>query len=110
MINQLRGKKLLILGAGATEVTLVKRAQQLGIHTIVTDYHTDYSLSPAKKVADEAWNISWADLDMLERLCREHHVDGVTAGFSEFRVDNMIKLCQRLDFPCYITGTAGNYT
>ncbi len=93
--------KLLILGATAGETTLVKRAQELGLYVVVTDNHTDYSFSPAKLVADEVWNISWSDIDTLEKLCREHNIKGVTAGYSEFRVDCMIQLCKRLGQPSY---------
>lgn len=96
-------EKLLILGATASEISLVHRAKAYGYYVIVTDNHTDWSLSPAKNVADEAWNVSWSDLDTLERLCREHSVGGVTAGYSEFRVENLIKLCRRLHLPCYTT-------
>lgn len=95
-------KKLLILGATAGEISLVKRAQINGIYVIVTDDHTDYSLAPAKYVSDEAWNISWTDLDELERKCRQCHIDGVLAGYSEFRVEKMMLLCERLSLPCYI--------
>lgn len=38
----------------------------------------------------------------MEKLSRESGVDGILAGYSEFRVENMIKLCERLNFPCYI--------
>lgn len=99
---KLEGKKLLILGATAGEISLVKRAQTYGIYVIVTDNHTDYALAPAKDVANEAWNISWSDIDTLEKLSREKRIDGVLAGYSEFRVENMIKLCKRLNLPCYI--------
>lgn len=96
----LQGKKLLILGASAHEIDLVRRAGELGVYTIVTDYNSPAD-SPAKLVADESWNISWSDIDALERKCREEQVDGVTAGYSEFRIENLIKLCKRLDLPCY---------
>lgn len=103
MYEELKGKKLLIMGATSGEVPIVERAKKFGIYTIATDYHTDYSYSPAKLVADEAWDVSWSDVDTLEKLCRENSVDGVTAGFSEFRVENTIKLCERLGLPCYAT-------
>lgn len=99
----LKGKKLLILGATAGEVSLVERAQNQGIYVVVTDSNLDYKLSPAKYVADEVWDISWSDIDLLERKCLENHIDGVVAGYSEFRVENMIRLCERLGFPCYIS-------
>lgn len=99
---KLTGKKLLVLGATAGEISLVKRAQEYGVYVIVTDNHTDYILAPAKNVADEAWDVSWSDTDTLEKLSRESGIDGVLAGYSEFRVENMIKLCKRLNLPCYI--------
>lgn len=95
-------KKLLILGANITELLVVRRAKELGIYTIVTDNNSNRSLSPAKFEADEAWDISWSDIDTLVDLCRKNHVDGILAGFSEFRVENQIKLCQRLNLPCYL--------
>ena len=30
-------------------------------------------------------------------------IDGSTAGYSEIRVENLIKLCDRLSLPCFIT-------
>lgn len=99
----LNGKKLLILGATTNEIALVKRAQSFGVYVIVTDSHLDYDLAPAKYVADEAWDISWSDMDRLEQMCISQQIDGVTAGFSEFRIENTIQLCSRLNLPCYVT-------
>lgn len=100
----------MILGASAGETTLVKRAQELGIFVIVTDYNTDYTLSPAKYIADECWDISWSDIDTLEKKCRDQHIKGITAGYSEFRVEGLIKLCARLNLPCYVTEEQLNIT
>lgn len=102
MYDFLKGKKLLVLGATGSEIDLIRRAQSFGVHVIATDYNTDWTKSPAKKVADAAWNISWSDLDTLEQKCREEKIDGITAGYSEVRVENLIKLCGRLGLPCYI--------
>lgn len=101
-LENLKGKKLLILGAGPVETTLVLRAQELGVYVIVTDFNTDHSISPAKELADAYWDISWSDIDQLEEKCRQEHIDGVISGYSEIRVENNIKLCERLGLPCYI--------
>ena len=95
-------KKLLVLGASNAEVDIVKIAQSLGYYVIVTDYYTDKHIIPAKFIADEAWNISWTDYDLLEAQCKESKIDGIIAGFSEFRVESLIEMCSRLDLPCYI--------
>lgn len=103
MINNLKNKKLLILGASASEIPLVNRAKELGIYVIVTDNNKDWKYSPAKYIADEAWDISWSDLDTLSKLCKDNNIDGITAGYSEFRCENLIKLTSLLKKPCYLT-------
>lgn len=102
MYSFLNGKKLLVLGASESEIDIIRRAQSFGVHVTVTDYNKDWSLSPSKFVADEVWDISWGDLDELEKKCFENKIDGILAGYSEVRVDNLIKLCKRLGLPCYI--------
>lgn len=102
MRPNLVGKKLLIIAGSIHEYDLVRRAKELGVYTIVSDYY-DIETSPAKKIADEYWNISWDDLDTLETKCREEHINGITAGYSESTVDRCIKLCSRLGLPCYCT-------
>lgn len=94
--------KILVLGATSNEISIVKRIQAMGMYAIVTDYHADWHNSPAKYVADEAWNISWSDIPALMNRCIECGVKGVLAGYSEFRVSSMIDLCEALQLPCYI--------
>lgn len=94
--------KILVLGATFNEISIVERIQEMGMYAIVTDYHTDWHDSPAKYVADEAWNISWSDIPALKNKCIECGVKGVLAGYSEFRVSSMIDLCEALHLPCYI--------
>ena len=97
----LQGKKLVVLGGAANESTLVKRAQELGVYVIVADYYTDLKLSPAKSYADEAWDVNWTNVDEMVRLCEENNVDGITAGYSEVKIDYLIRICERLGLPCY---------
>lgn len=103
MFEKIKGKKLLILGATASEISIIRRAKEMGVYTIVTDNCTELRKSPAKYEADEYWNISWSDIDALEKVSRERGISGVTAGYSEFRIENTIKLCERLRLPCYCT-------
>lgn len=95
-------KKLLILGATRDECQIVDAAKQMGIYTITTDNHTDWNSAPAKLVSDEAWNISWSDIPQLKKKCIDNRVDGVLAGYSEFRTDCAIQLCRELSLRFYI--------
>lgn len=103
MYEELRGKRLLILGATRNECNIVRAAKEMGVYTITTNYHEDWSDSPAKKESDEAWNISWSDIPALKEKALQNHVDGVLAGCSEFRTNCAIKLSRELGTPFYIT-------
>lgn len=98
-------RKILILGAGSFEIDVIKYAKLMNYYTVVTDSNTDWSKSPAKEFADEAWNISWSDIDALVNACRDRRIDGVFAGFSEKRIQNAAELCDKLGYPFYTDGS-----
>ena len=102
MKEQIKGKKLLVLGGTVDEINLVKRAQKLGAYVIVTDYYENRDISVAKTIADEAWDVSWSDVPQIVQKCKDNKIDGITAGYSEIKIDYLIKICKCLDKPCYI--------
>lgn len=102
MFEELKGKKLLILGATEDETQIVRAAQKMGIYVITTDNHENWDDSPAKKISDEAWNISWSDVAALKKKAISSGVDGVIAGYSEFRTNYAIKLSKELGTHFYI--------
>lgn len=101
--NEENGARVLILGGkpiGSCE--LVNFAKSRGAFVIVTDY-LSVEESPAKKIADEHWEISTADIDALEKLCRVHCVSAVMTGVHEFNIRKAIELCKRLGLTFYCT-------
>lgn len=95
-------KKLLVLGTTPTSIEMVNLAKAQGVYTVVTDYF-EPDKSPAKQVADEYWMISTAEVDTLEKKCREEGITAVISGTSEFNLCRMAELCQRLNLPCWCT-------
>lgn len=96
----IKGKKLLVLGGVAMIMELVENARSRGAYVIVSDY---YENSPAKKIADEAWLISTADIDALAKKCISCNVDGVISGFDDFNVICSQRLSERIGKPFYAT-------
>ncbi len=94
-------KKLLVLGTSLVSSEIVQTAGEMGCYTIVTD-NLPPERSRAKLEADEYWMISTGDVDQLEKKCREEHVGAVLAGVSEFNLDRVKELTERLGLPCYI--------
>lgn len=94
----LKGKKLLILGANPETAGLVMKANELGIYTIVTDYDPN---AYAKNYAQKPININAVDLDSLVEFSKKEKVDGVLVGVAEALLPTYYELCKDLDLPCY---------
>lgn len=97
------GKKLLVLGGkpiGSCEV--VEYAKKEGAYVVVADY-LPAELSAAKRLADQAIDISTANVDELAKFVQENHIDGVYTGVHEFNIGKMLELCKMCGIPCYCT-------
>ena len=101
-MESLKGKKLLILGGSAYMTECVLKAKELGVYTIVTDWH-ELNRSPAKRIADEYWNISIMDYDHLTELIKLKGVDGIFTGFTDVFLMAYQHLCELTGLPCYAT-------
>ena len=95
-------KKILVLGGNSYMVDPVLRAKELGIYTIATDWH-ELEKSPAKRVADEYWNISLMDYDLLVAKIKEENINGILTGFTDAFLLAYQHLCELTGLPCYAT-------
>lgn len=103
MFEGLKGKKLLVVGADMNDIAIVKTAQSMGVYTIAMDWSTDYRKSPAKLVADEAWDMNYRDIDSVVSRCKAENIDGIMAGYSEMRVLIAARISAKLNKPFYAT-------
>jgi biotin carboxylase len=102
LTKKFTGKKLLLLGTNTGTCDMVNYARSHGAYTIVTD-NLPPEKSAAKTIADEAWLISTAEVDTLEKLAFQQQVNGIFAGASEFNLEKALTLCERLGLPFYCT-------
>ena len=98
--DEFAGKKILFLGTHALTAHLIEKAREMGVYTIVTDYVKD---APAKKLADEAYDISTLDIDALIELAKEKEVDGVFTGYVDVNLAPCCQICNALNLPFYAT-------
>lgn len=103
MYEALKGKKLLMIGSDSSNFNIIEAAHEMGVSVIAVDGITDYSKAPAKTAADAAWDLDYSDLDAIVERCKEEKVDGVFAGYSEFRVLSACRIANRLGKPFYAT-------
>ncbi len=103
MYEDLKGKRLLVVGAASSDLAIIRVAHDLGMYVISVDGNTDYSRAPGKREADEAWDINYADTDAIVARCKQEPVDGIIAGYSEFRVLAACRITEKLGLPFYAT-------
>lgn len=101
-MNTLKDKRLLILGGMRFSCEIVNKARDLGIHTIVADYHKIED-SPGKQIADEAADVSVTDVNAVVSFIRDNSVDGVIVGFNDMLLPYYAKICEKSGLPCYGT-------
>jgi biotin carboxylase len=73
-------KKILILGGTHFQIPAIKYAKSQGYHVITCDYLPD---NPGHKLADEYYNISTTDKNVVLALARSLSVDGILCFASD---------------------------
>lgn len=102
MTKELKGKRLLIMGGMRISCEIVRKAQQMGIYTIVADYHP-LEKSPAKAIADKAIEVSVTDVDAVIKVIKQEQIDGVLVGFNDMLLPFYADICEKAGLPCYGT-------
>lgn len=102
MNNIIKGKRLLIMGGMRISCEIVRKAQAMGIFTIVADYNKIED-SPAKQIADEAVNLNIIDVEAVVSYVRKNAIDGVFVGFNDMLLPYYADICKKSGLPCYGT-------
>ena len=103
MYEELRGKKLLVIGSEETDSCIVRTAQSMRIYVIAADGTETSPKTKAKVLADEAWDIDYRETARIAEKCRAAGVDGVLAGYSEHRVLAACRIAEAIGTPFYAT-------
>lgn len=107
MYNELKGKRLLILGGMRLSCEIVRKAMAMGIYTIVADYNKVED-SPGKQIANEAVNLSVTDVDAVVDYVKSNDINGVFVGFNDMLLPYYAEICDKAGLPCYGTKTQFN--
>ncbi len=100
MYQELKGKRLLILGGMRISCEIVKKAQEMGVYTLVADYNRIED-SPGKQMADEAVDLSVVDVETVVAYVKSHAIDGVFVGFNDMLLPYYAEICEKSGMPCY---------
>ncbi len=102
-MKQLTGRKLLVISSDSNDLVFVQAAKELGAYVVCCDRYENWDISPAKKVADEGWNMDYTDTEAVAERCRQSGIDGVIAGYGEDRVMAACRISNAIGKPFYAT-------
>ena len=105
-MQNLKGKKLLVLGGAFQHCKLIEAAKELGVITYVTDY-LPLSEAPGKQMADKYFMYNITEYDAIAEMCRSEKIDGVIATSLDACQLPYQRICAMLGLPCF--GTAEQY-
>lgn len=100
-MNEIKGKKLLVIGGSASMIDLVETAKRMGVYTVIVDWNS-ITDSPAKTHADEYWNDSIMDYDTIVPKAKEKGIDGVITCMTDSYLTPYRIISERLKTPCYL--------
>lgn len=90
----------MILGGNPETAILVDIAKSMGVYTVVVDMSPN---SPAKKEANESYDIDVFEVDKIVALVKELDIQAVLVGVADILVKPYKEICDILGFPCYAT-------
>ena len=102
MSQDIRGKRLLVLGGMRISCEIIKKAQEMGVYTLVADYNKVED-SPGKQIADEAVDLSVTDVDAAVSFIKGNRIGGVFVGFNDMLLPYYAEICEKTGLPCYGT-------
>ncbi|MCI8366251.1 MAG: ATP-grasp domain-containing protein [Eggerthellaceae bacterium] len=93
-------KKLLLLGGTTSSNLVVETAKGMGLWVGVTDMNP---MSPAKKIADAAYDVSTIEIDEIVRLVHDEDIDGIFVAYDDKNTLNAAKVSKKTGLKFYAT-------
>lgn len=93
-------KKLLIIGANAFFLDVIKICQKRNITTIILDNNPT---AISKKYADIALDVDTYDKEAVLAVAKKYEVDGVFVGWSDHNLYTALYVAEKMNLPFYAT-------
>ena len=103
--NELKGKRLLLLG-GSTWKEAIKR---FAVENDITLIAAGLWKVGIFDIADECYTIDILDAGMMKAFIKDHNIDGVYMGGAENVISSACQYINELGLPCYCTYEQWNF-
>ena len=98
-MQNLKGKRLLLLGSSVWKDIIQKFAKEFEVKLIFAGLYP----APLDEIADESYRIDTTDANVMKPFIKEHNIDGIYMGGSEFIISSTCQYINQLGYPCYCT-------
>lgn len=99
-MENLKGKRLLLLGGSLWKEAIQQFAKESGVHLIATGNDTTAGIF---EISDEKYDINSTDVELMKALIFEKKIDGVYMGGSEAVINAASNYLNDIGMPCYCT-------
>lgn len=99
MNQDLKGKRLLLLGSNVWRDVIRRFADEYGVTLIFAGKYP----APLDEIADEVYRVDSIDHEAMKQFIRNHNIDGVYMGGSELIISHACQYLNELGLPCYCT-------
>lgn len=89
-------KKILILGGSDIQISVIRKAKQMGYYVVTCDYLPE---NPGHKYADEYHNVSTTEMDEVLDLSKKLKIDGILAYASDPAAPTAAYVAENLGLP-----------
>ena len=96
-MKEIRGKRLLLLGSSVWKDLIKQFADEYGVYLISAGLYP----APIDTIAQEVYHIDTIDRNVMIPFVRNHHIDGVYMGGSEFIISHACEWINEIGLPCY---------
>lgn len=98
-MKNLKGKRLLLLGSSVWKDIIKKFADEFEVKLIFAGLYP----APLDDIADEYYRIDTTDANVMIPFIKEHNIDGIYMGGSEYIISSTCEYINQLGYPCYCT-------
>ena len=105
-MENLNGKRLLILGGSLWKNAIKKAAEEFGITLIAAGKDINAGIF---EISAEGYGIDSTDSESLINLIKEKNIDGVYMGGSEAVINSVCSTLNSIGMPCYCTHEQWDY-
>lgn len=96
-MQDIKGKRLLILGSSVWKDLIRSFADEYGVYLIFAGLYP----APLDDIADEYYRVDTTNRDVMIPFVKAHNIDGVYMGGSEFIISHACEWINELGMPCY---------